>query len=409
MNVISVNPSKIFLFNGLIGLVYGLSPLLSNSIFHEPTPFLSSYNLNFIFCYALYIIFSMNLCNGITFTFNLSLSKAFFVFIISCSFYIWSKVSVYGSFEAAFIASYNERTGIDIKGIERVLFAPLGVFFTASLFVYSVSIASTKSKFRSIHAAILSMGLVIALSTGSRNLLLFSLCGVLAIFISRLRCIYVVLVPIMVYCVSVLLVMLRNHGIVLLLNGEASISYFEFDYFNPAIHEYFTTYNVYRVAIENGADSSLSAAPYGLYSSFVYNVLPYALKPSDFISFSEYYSLLYAPPGEGIGSSPVLELFLSNYLSLPLLFFVLFIIFTFQRNLKKNFLKFTLISLSIAFSFNFWRIGTAENFKMFLSYLIAILIVYKITLANINHAGGNILRIWCRRHRRFTSTFTQQT
>jgi hypothetical protein len=126
------------------------------------------------------------------------------------------------------------------------------------------------------------------------------------------------------------------------------------------------------------AEHILNDAPFGLFASFLINQLPSFMKPSNFISFTEYLSLLFAAPGEGIGSSPMLEAYLSSMASLAFaatnLALVFFPAFYFRRWPA---LRLFTYCLGVAIFFNFWRIGSAEILKMYLSGTLVLLVSAK--------------------------------
>ena len=103
------------------------------------------------------------------------------------------------------------------------------------------------------------------------------------------------------------------------------------------------------------------------------------MKPSDFISFTNYISLLFAEPGEGIGSSPMTEAYLSSMGSLAsLALFLTFVYWPAFYLRRWPALSFFTYALAVAVSFNIWRIGSAEILKMFASSAVALYVLAKV-------------------------------
>ena len=169
----------------------------------------------------------------------------------------------------------------------------------------------------------------------------------------------------------------RNNGLLAYLTGSIDQLHdqLSWEYFDPMIHEFGSSYRTFTTITSNQmAGQILDQAPYGQLPSFFLNQLPSFLKPSDFISFTDYISLIFAKEGEGIGSSPMTEAHLSDMASVLSLAFISIVIYWPAYYLRRwPALRFFTYTLTVAVCFNIWRIGSAELLKMFISNVIALL------------------------------------
>jgi hypothetical protein len=221
---------------------------------------------------------------------------------------------------------------------------------------------------------------------GSRNILLWSLSGVIALVVSNRKYQTISLLVVFLYIVAVLFAYARNNGLVAYIVGISDGLYTPLllEYFDPIVHEFGSSYRTFSTIIYG--KETLANAPYGQLSSFFINLLPSFLKPADFVTFTNYISLNYAPQGEGIGSSPMTEAHLSNMASIIGLIVVLMVVY-WPAYYSRKYHEIRLFSylLVIAVGFNIWRIGSAEIVKMFLSNIVVLIVLAKVLGIKVFH------------------------
>lgn len=373
--MISFDTYKVSLLGFLMALLYGFSPTLSALIFDNDVPGLGMYTMYFSLCLLAFFLVCFPSVRYVRFDMQVSSIRLTFFYVVAVLLYIAVQIAHYGDFTSAFIVSYTDRTGVEVGGPIKFIFYPVTTLFTALTFVFAMHLYVDSSRRSIVKIILLLVSLFLISALGSRNILLWCLSGVLALVISRLKFRYVFLLPAVFYLFAVLFAFIRNTGLLSVILGRDEVAEaLSWIYFDPNIHEFGSSYRAFELIRSNsGAIEELLNAPYGQVSSFFVNQLPSFLKPEGFISFTEYISKLYAPPGEGIGSSPMLEALTSDGVSLCLLLGLAALFFWPIYYLKNGrCLSFTAVSLSIALFFNIWRIGSAEVFKMYISFVVIV-------------------------------------
>jgi uncharacterized membrane protein YqjE len=302
--------------------------------------------------------------------------------VILSVIFILVQISLHGDFQTAFLVDYVSRTGAELSGNLRFVFYPVISGFVAAVLLFSVHLFARRDRVNLLNIVILAGTLLLFFAMGSRNLLLWSFSAAVTILLSKLRYNQIVFFTVGIYVFAVLFAYYRNNGLLSYLSGNIDQLYTPllWAYFDPLIHEFGSSFRTFSLILGNPvAEQQLSNAPYGLLESFFMNQLPSFLKPSDFISFTDYTSLLFAARGEGIGSSPMIEAHLSGLSSLLAL--VLLLVFAYWPAYHLRHwpaLRFFTYVLVVALSFNVWRIGSAEILKMFGSSVVAMFIIAKI-------------------------------
>lgn len=374
-----------------MALLYGFSPALSALFFDTDVPGLGMYTMYFSLCLLAFFLVCFPSVRFVQFRMEVSATRLTTCYVLAVLSYIAVQIAHYGDFTSAFVVSYTDRTGVEIEGPIKFIFYPITTLFIAITSVYALHLYTEKSarSWWKVLLLVISMFLISAL--GSRNILLWCLSGVLALIISRLKFRYVCMLPMAFYLFAVLFAFIRNTGLLAVILGTDEISEgLSWIYFDPNIHEFGSSYRAFEIIRSNSAAiEELSNAPYGQVSSFFINQLPSFLKPADFISFTEYISKLYAQPGEGIGSSPMLEALTSNGASLFLLLGLAAMFFWPAYYLQRGRgISFTALSLSIALFFNVWRIGSAEVYKMYISFVVVIFAIQPIIGLRLTRLTG---------------------
>ncbi|MGJ7914624.1 hypothetical protein ACI48D_03985 [Massilia sp. LXY-6] len=372
--MIKFDTYKIYLMGLLMALMYGLSPALSALIFDNALPSLEMYSLYFSLCFLAFFLVSFPSVRFIRFKLEVSNARLTFFYVAAVVLYITVQIAQYGDFTSAFVVSYNDRVG-DIQGPIRFIFYPVTTLFTALTFVFATHLYANKFARSWLKVLLLLISIFLISALGSRNILLWCLSGVLALVLSRLKYRYIFMMPFAFYLFAVLFAFIRNTGLLSVLLGKDEIvEGLSWIYFDPIIHEFGSSYRTFELIHSNSsAIEELSNAPYGQVLSFFINQFPSFLKPVDFISFTEYISKLYAPPGEGIGSSPMTEALTSYGGSLFLVLGLAAMFFWPAYYLKRGrCISFVAIAMSMALFLNIWRIGSAEVFKMYISFVVVI-------------------------------------
>jgi hypothetical protein len=362
----------------LMALMYGLSPAVSALLFDNDVPGLGSYMMYFFLCLLAFflVIFPSN--RFIQFKMDVSEKRLVILYTLAALLYINLQIVHYGDFTSAFIVSYTDRTGVEIEGSLRYIFYPVTTLFTALTFVFATRLYTHKDERSVLKLILLTASLFLIAALGSRNILLWCLSGVLSLKISKMKFRSILLLAPAFYLFAVVFAFIRNTGLLSVLLGTGEIAgELNWIYFDPNIHEFGSSYRTFELIHSNSAAiDELSNAPYGQVASFFINQLPSFLKPTEFISFTEYISKLYAAPGEGIGSSPMTEALTSNGFSVFLLLGLGMMFFWpayYVRNGRV--IAFCCLSLSIALFLNIWRIGSAEVFKMYISFVVVVAVI----------------------------------
>ncbi|CAH0149837.1 hypothetical protein SRABI118_00501 [Massilia sp. Bi118] len=383
---------KLYLLGLLMALLYGFSPALSSLFFDTDVPGLGMYTMYFSLCLLAFFLVCYPSVRFVEFRMEVSPTRLTTCYVIAVLSYIGVQIAHYGDFTSAFVVSYTDRTGVEIDGPIKFIFYPITTLFIAITFVYALHLYTEKSARSWWKVLLLASSMFLISALGSRNILLWCLSGVLALVISRLKFRYVFMLPMAFYLFAVLFAFIRNTGLLAVILGTDEVSEgLSWVYFDPNIHEFGSSYRAFELIRSNSsAIEELSNAPYGQVSSFFINQLPSFLKPADFISFTEYISKLYAPPGEGIGSSPMLEALTSNGASLFLLIGLAAMFFWPAYYLRRGrSISFTALSLSIALFFNIWRIGSAEVYKMYISFVVVIFAIQPIIGLRLTRLAGD--------------------
>ena len=109
--------------------------------------------------------------------------------------------------------------------------------------------------------------------------------------------------------ISVIMAAMRNNGV----GSIENFTFPEFEYWNPIIHEYGTTYHIYNLIInQEKVIQGYEVFGQSYLDTFI-NLLPSNMKPEGFISYSNAISQQYGVNGEGLGNSPVSEVIYNGY------------------------------------------------------------------------------------------------
>jgi hypothetical protein len=377
---LTFNLQKIAFLGVCVALLYGASPYVAAQWFGERLPFLESYTGAFALSFFVAGLLAFPWARTLSFRFQLDESRVLWATMATTLLFVIVQISVYSSFEAAFISAYTERAGIKPEGGLVFLFSPVLMMFLACLSASLLSIAARGSR---IHWPLVLMALIASLfifGLGSRNSLLWAYSGLLGLMVSRMKYRSILLFAFLLYLVAVLFAYVRNNAILAFLFGVGDIvSPLTKEYFNPIVHEFGSSYRLFEMISSDPFSGTLvSNSPYGVFESIFWNMLPLAMKPSDFVSFTTSLSLMYASEGQGVGSSPMTELFFSQGASLGSIALVVMAIF-WPPQYWKGWVgyRFLCVCLSIAVYFNFWRIGSAELLKMYFSFVVAFIVFGK--------------------------------
>lgn len=362
-----------------VAILYGAAPMVAALLFDERLPFVREYTGDFVLVLLFAGLLSFPIVKAVHIDVALDLNRLTALMVFATLAFATMQITVYSSFEAAFVSAYTERAGIAPEGGLRFLFAPLLMVFLACLFLCSMFMR-TGSDRRLNWLLLGSMAVATALvfGLGSRNSLLWGYSGLLAVLVSRLRYRSIVLAAVSLYLMAVTFAYVRNNAVVAYLVGVADLTApLTLDYFNPIIHEFGSSYRLFEMISSDPYSSVVAhSAPYGLAESLYLNMLPLAWKPDDFVSFTGYLSRVYAQLGQGVGSSPMTEILFSGGWSLAMVALVVGLI-----NWPPLYLtgmpwyRFVCVGASIAIYFNFWRIGTAELLKMYFSFVVTLFAV----------------------------------
>lgn len=361
-----------------VALLYGCAPIVAAWLFDERLPFVWGYTDAFLIALLVAGLLAFPVIDKVSFDFSVNINKLVALTVLATLGFMVMQVSIYSSFEAAFVSAYTERAGIEPEGGLRFLFSPLLMIFLACLFLCLLALVATGRKLNwlLILATIGATAFVFGL--GSRNSLLWGYSGVLALWVSRLRYRNILIMAVSLYLGAVLFAYVRNNAVLAFVFGIGDIvAPLTANYFNPIIHEFGSSYRLYDMINSDPYANTVShSAPYGLTDSLFYNMLPLAWKPDGFISFTNYLSQVYANVGEGVGSSPMTEFFFSDGWSLAMIALVIALTCWPPMYLRSfPFYRFACVGLSAAIYFNFWRIGTAELLKMFYSFVVAFMLL----------------------------------
>lgn len=369
----NVKLRNIYLFTLFIALFYGLTPLFSSYIFGSDVKNLGIFSFYFsVYFLLVSLLFFVPKKSKQIFLIQVNLNRIRTLQVISLFLFISINIALYGSFQKAFIDSYISRTGVDFSGPIALIFYPILVLFTSSLSIYSISILTSKR--RILDLVLLSLSILTIFALGSRNILLWSLSGVALFFISKVKTKSLIFFLFGIYFFTIFFAYMRNTGIISMLTKSDfnSIKAPDKTYYDPLIHEFGSSYRTFDMVLNSFFP--LSNSPYGLKESYILNILPSFLKPTEFITQTNYISQILAEPGEGLGNSPMTELLING--TSALIFFLLNILIViypaFYLSKKSPTFSFLSLSLLIAFSFNIWRIGSPEILKMYLSSLLSI-------------------------------------
>lgn len=379
--MICLDKLKLFLFFLTVSLLYVISPVISALFFSEDIQggleFIFVSMLLIICCLPVFIAGKRYIIVSIP---SLKEVKLLFIGLLLYIFLIVSLLVIYGSFQAAIISSYTSRTGVELTGPISFLYYPLLSFSVAYVsLVLALSLFSDGSKAKRIPLLILAFFfMLVFLSSGNRNLVLWSIAVPLALFVGKAPAWKTIGLVSLLFFVSILMASFRNYGI----GNIVSFTFPPFEYWNPIVHEYGTSYRLYDLIVNNGIIIRNFENPLQSYLNGVLNLLPSALKPSDYISFSTALSSQFGSQGEGLGNSPVAEVIYNWYL--PALFIQVapIILLVFLASLKQSgkrtrlyhvmiWLRLASLGALIIASFNFWRIGFSELIKIEMSYIIA--------------------------------------
>ncbi|MCA3950715.1 hypothetical protein [Vibrio vulnificus] len=292
-------------------------------------------------------------------------------------------IAIYGSLEGAILKSYNSRTGVNLSGLVGGLYYPLVVVISGYISLVMSDFLFFKNiegRYRYLSAFLAISLLLVFLGSGNRNIVLWSLSLPISLYVgsqSNLR--VIMLVSAMIF-ISVIMAAMRNNGF----GSISSFSFPEFEYWNPIVHEYGTTYRVYDLIVNMG-NRIYGYDTFGQsYLDTIINLLPSFLKPEGFVSFSDSLSSQYGIDGEGLGNSPIAEVIYNGYFPAVILQVMPFLVITLLIHSKlSSFLNRYLFIVKVAMlgcffiaSFNFWRIGNAELSKIMLSYCFGVVISY---------------------------------
>lgn len=375
------NSRKIYFFGVAIALLYGLSPSLSVWFFNSELPEIIAYSTYFSVCLALLLAICFPFNRRLISKIEVNENRLRIGVLLVSGVFILTQITFYGDFTTAFVVAYTERTGIELSGGIRYVLYPITSALTSLILLLTIHMYTQRDRINITNLSILIISVLIFSALGSRNLLLWSFSAVLALLISNLRYRTIILLVVGMYLFAVIFAFARNNGLIAYLTGGIDHLYTQlsWDYFDPIIHEFGSSYRTFHlISSDSNAKQLLDQAPYGQLSSFFINQLPSFMKPSNFISFTDYISLMFAEPGEGIGSSPMTEAYLSGMASLASLSVVLALVYWPGFYLRRwPALSLFTYALAVAVCFNVWRIGSAEIMKMFASSAVALFILAK--------------------------------
>ncbi|EHH3081888.1 hypothetical protein MOV00_001974 [Vibrio vulnificus] len=292
-------------------------------------------------------------------------------------------IAIYGSLEGAILKSYNSRTGVNLSGLVGGLYYPLIVVISGYISLVMsdfIFFKRTEGRYRYLSAFLAMSLLLVFLGSGNRNIVLWSLSLPISLYVgsqSNLR--VIMLVSAMIF-ISVIMAAMRNNGF----GSISTFSFPEFEYWNPIVHEYGTTYRIYDLVV-NMENRIYGYDTFGQsYLDTIINLLPSFLKPEGFVSFSDSLSSQYGIDGEGLGNSPIAEVIYNGYFPAVILQVMPFLVIILLIHSKlSSFLNRYLFIVKVAMlgcffiaSFNFWRIGNAELSKIMLSYCFGVVISY---------------------------------
>lgn len=373
---------RVYVFSVMIALLYGLSPAVSSFFFDSETPRLVQYELYFMSCALTLLLVSYPLNYRFRFKIEVNEPRLIIGMALGAVSFVATQITLYGDFTTAFIVAYTERAGAELSGGFRFIFYPITTAFISVVMLLATHLYMRRDRINLFSLSILAVSVLIFSTLGSRNLLLWSFSAVLALVISKLRYHSIFLLAFCLYLVAVLFAYARNNGLVAYITGNIDQIYdqLSWEYFDPLVHEFGSAYRTYITITSNAvAEQQLEIAPYGQFSSFFINLLPSFMKPSNFISFTDYISLMFAEEGEGIGSSPMTEAYLSDMTSLASLAIVTAVVYWPAYYLRRwPALIFFTYALAVAFCYNVWRIGSAEILKMSASSVVSLLVLAKV-------------------------------
>lgn len=355
-----VYPTNLLYFSILVGLLYTLSGM-GVSLRYPNISFTNYYFISFYFI-LLFITSIFFTPNKIFITFSSPykvklLSLLTFLFLLM---FILAKSSHYGGFDKAFLVSYTERTGYGDSSIVN-LFTFLLVGFSSILTFYTYINFKLYGKY-SINILLVLFVILIFVIGGNRNLVLFILSITFSFIILRSSFNKILTFFILIYFLLVMVSWIRNFGLLMLLDGSVALP--PLNYFDPSVHEFGTSANVYAIY-----ESSTINFKYTLPSSYFFifiNLFSSIANEFNILSFSDKFSLVFANNGEGLGMSPVVEVLYSNGFGLPIQFLPFFIPFFIALRISRNniFLSMLFFGLSLVASFNLWRIDFSVVLKL---------------------------------------------
>ena len=382
--MIRVSIRNILLFFILVSLIYVLAPITSEYIFDIPY----ESNLTYLLyaCTILFLIILSFFSSKKIIIFYIPYMKPVLspiLGIVLFSMIVWCCIKIYGSLENAFFISYGSRTGVAPTGLVKIIFYPVLSVSTSYVSIVLVNLTSIKDMqktFSAICSYVIAFCIIlIFVVSGNRNLILWSLGLPLAVFIGRSKFITIFLLTNLLIFLSILLAAERGLGF----NNIENFQIPKFEYWNPMGHEYSTTYRMFAVLENSNLVISGYDYPLSSYLEGAINFLPSFLKPDNYQSFSDRISTQLGSNGEGLGNSPVGEVYYNGiFPAIVIQIMPFYLVLVFLKILKKNSLranfsnlfKMSLLASLIIMSFNFWRIGFAELVKIIISYNIGYII-----------------------------------
>jgi hypothetical protein len=384
--IFHVDLVKVCAFGIAIALLYGLTPFASMVMYKTDILVHDLYLKYFITCLSIFLLIIYPVRKSISWLITVSEIRMLVLLLVAGVLFVLIQLQLYGDYERAFVVAYTDRTGATLTGILQYVYYPVTLIYVSTLLLYTTYLYSNRKRVNIANSVVILCSLLLLSAMGSRNLLLWSLSGLMCGIVSKTKYRNLILLVILLYLLSVLFAYVRNNGLLLFLLGRIDYLYTDitWQYFDPLAHEFGSAYRTFKeVTIFR---DSLVSAPYGIMSSIVYNQLPSFLKPTDFVSFTNYMSYILADPGEGIGSSPMTEAYLSNMQSLPFIAGLAILVY-WPAYYMHRWPRLTLISYSlvIAVSFNVWRIGSAEILKMYLSSVLVTMVLAWVCKYNVKH------------------------
>ena len=373
MGKIYLFPGRLINFSILIALLYTLSAI--GVSYRYP-------NIDYAYYYIISfsIIFLMLLFKYImphsvavakpphfkTFPLSILLFSLFFTFIVV-------KTSLYGSFDNAFFTSYTSRTGHNSSGIFNVVMFLL-VGNTALLLLICYLNWTFYRSFSIFSFLFLISTIFFLIIGGNRNLVLFVISCTLCFWVLSSTTKKIFFGFMSLYILMVLVAWFRNFGFSMLIDG--SISFPSLNYFDPSVHEFGTSANVYSIYMSS---YNLNYPLHSSYFFIIINLIPNFASSFGVVSFSDYFSIVHANNGEGLGMSPVVEIIYNSGYGLFIQFLPLFIpFFIAVRLLKSNILvSMIFFGVSLIASFNLWRIDFSVVLKIQLLFFLFSYYFYK--------------------------------